>query len=333
MPKESYRTTPRRDAYVIIVRHIGAAQSTLLPCIPPFGSKRVHLRMAAACLRRVVLQAGRQGSCCLGFSSPAWQQSPVGSLWRLAGQPRGILPGPAWSRAARPLTTASSDEEEEGRTAKKKQDPRARKTVGSVGRKIHHRVVRVISELGEDLGPLHRADVIRIMDQRELKLVPLRENEEPPVYRLMTGKQIHEEQLKLRERQKAQPAPTQVKELTLSSDIARRDLDTKVKQIQSWVEKKLHVKVTVRKGSPAAEIAELEGVLEQVAQHLAGVATFISKPKAIKDGKAAMGTLRALSRAELSKLKSQEKQQLLLKEQDQVPETLTKDPQDKVLQS
>ncbi|MBN3321726.1 IF3M factor, partial [Atractosteus spatula] len=294
--------------------------------------------MAAGCLRRVVLQAGRQGSCCLGFSSPARLQSLVGSLWRLAGQPRGVLPGPAWSRAARPLTTASSREEEEGRRAKKKQDPRARKTVGSVGRKIHHRVVRVISELGEDLGAMHRADVIRIMDQRELKLVPLRENEEPPVFRLMTGKQIHEEQLKLRERQKAQPvshpvAPTQVKELTLSSDIARHDLDTKVKQIQSWVEKKHHVKVTVRKGSPAAEIAELEGVLEQVAQHLAGIATFISKPKTIKDGKAAMGILRALSRAELSKLKSQEKQQLLLKEQDQAPETLTNDPQDKVLQS
>lgn len=60
-----------------------------------------------------------------------------------------------------------------------------------------------MSETGEDMGSMHRADVIRIMDEQGLKLVLLSEHKDPPVYQLMSGKQIHEEQLKLREKPKA----------------------------------------------------------------------------------------------------------------------------------
>ncbi|TNN48223.1 Caspase-8 [Liparis tanakae] len=42
-----------------------------------------------------------------------------------------------------------------------------------------------------------------ILDEQGLKLVLLSESKDPPVYRLMSGKQTHEEQLKLREKQKA----------------------------------------------------------------------------------------------------------------------------------
>lgn len=54
---------------------------------------------------------------------------------------------------------------------------------------------------------MHRAEALKLMDQHGLKLVLLRENAEPPVYRLMTGQQIHEEQLKRAEKKKASPKP------------------------------------------------------------------------------------------------------------------------------
>lgn len=38
----------------------------------------------------------------------------------------------------------------------------------------------------------------------------------------------------------------QVKDLTLSSDIALHDLDTKLKQVSIWLEKKHHVRLTLR---------------------------------------------------------------------------------------
>lgn len=36
------------------------------------------------------------------------------------------------------------------------------------------------------------------------------------------------------------------KELSFSSAIAKNDLETKIKQITHWIEKKYHVKVTIR---------------------------------------------------------------------------------------
>lgn len=86
---------------------------------------------------------------------------------------------------------------------KKSVDPRARATVTAVGRKIPHRQIQVISDMGEYLGTMHRSDVIRIMDEKGLKLVLLSEHKDPPLYKMMSGKQIHEEQLKLREKQKS----------------------------------------------------------------------------------------------------------------------------------
>lgn len=38
----------------------------------------------------------------------------------------------------------------------------------------------------------------------------------------------------------------QVKDLTLSSDIALHDLDTKLKLVTSWLEKKHHVRLTLK---------------------------------------------------------------------------------------
>lgn len=38
----------------------------------------------------------------------------------------------------------------------------------------------------------------------------------------------------------------QQKELTFTTAIAQHDLDTKIKQIHQWIEKKHHVKVIVR---------------------------------------------------------------------------------------
>lgn len=63
------------------------------------------------------------------------------------------------------------------------------------------------------MGTMHRADVIRILDEKGLKLVLLSEHKDPPLYQLMTGKQIHEEQLKLREKQKSKAGRWSVSEV------------------------------------------------------------------------------------------------------------------------
>ncbi|CAL8314578.1 unnamed protein product [Lota lota] len=188
---------------------------------------------------------------------------------------------------------------------KKKQDPWARASIGSVGRKIQQRLLQVIGVGGESLGNMHRSDAIRLMDEQGLKLVLVDDAADPPLYQLMSGKQIHEEQLKLREKQKAKPATVQVKELTFSSDIASHDLSTKLKQVQSWLDKKNHVRITLRSRRTASTVS-LDQTLEEMVQQMPVTVGFVSKPKVIRDGRA-MCILRPPSAKELLSQKEKSK--------------------------
>ncbi|CAN9507952.1 unnamed protein product [Ophioblennius macclurei] len=201
----------------------------------------------------------------------------------------------------------STDAPETEQTPEPKKKAPALRTnvpIGSVGRKIPHREIQVIDENGEDLGTLHRADVVRIMDERHLKLVLLHEKKNPPVYQLMSGKQIHEEQLKQREKdkKKVKAAQVQVKELTFSAGIASHDLATKLKQAESWLEKKHHVRITLRSAHGQSNVTPVTA-LEQMVEQMETTVGFISKPQAIRDGRAAMCILRPPSAKELLQMK------------------------------
>ncbi|EHB00463.1 Translation initiation factor IF-3, mitochondrial [Heterocephalus glaber] len=185
------------------------------------------------------------------------------------------------------------------------QDGRKKKpndrTLTNTGRKIHARIIRVFDEKGSDLGNMHRADVIRLMDERDLRLVQRSTSVEPPEYQLMTGMQIHQERLKLREQEKAKPkaGPTVTKELTFSSNIGQHDLNTKSKQIQLWIEKKYQVQITIKKGKNADEPEnKTEEIFHEILQTMPGVATFLSRPQAVKGGRALMCVLRHLNKKE-----------------------------------
>ncbi|XP_039981525.1 translation initiation factor IF-3, mitochondrial [Xiphias gladius] len=246
--------------------------------------------MSGGCVRWVLNHAVR-AVCGLspGYRTPASRF--------LKCSERSNIVAASWSRP--PFSTAVDDTEQTPATKKKKQDPRAHATISSVGRKIPQRQIQVISETGENLGTMHRADVIRVMDEQGLKLVLLSEHKDPPVYQLMSGKQIHQEQLKLRERQKAKPAPVQVKELTFSCGIASHDLTTKLKQVESWLEKKHHVRITLRSGREDPAV-NLDTALEEMVQQMEIMVGFVSKPKIIRDGRAAMCVLRPPSAKEIS---------------------------------
>uniref|UniRef100_A0A8C4P508 Translation initiation factor IF-3, mitochondrial n=1 Tax=Dromaius novaehollandiae TaxID=8790 RepID=A0A8C4P508_DRONO len=185
-------------------------------------------------------------------------------------------------------------------------EPKRKAAFGSVGRRIPYRILHVINENGESLGNMHRAEALRLMDQHNLKLVLLRENAEPPVYRLMTGKQIHEEQLKRAEKKKASPKPGLVqKELSFSSTIAKNDLETKTKQIAQWIEKKYHVKITIKQTKDSN--TDMFMLFDQILKTVSEKATYLSKPKAIKDG-ASTCILRHMSEKELKAHQKLEKQ-------------------------
>ncbi|XP_028253793.1 translation initiation factor IF-3, mitochondrial [Parambassis ranga] len=223
----------------------------------------------------------------------------------------------SWSWS--PLCTAADNTVQPPAPKKKKQGSEAT-SVTSVGRKVPQRQIQVISESGEDLGIMSRADVFRKMDQQGLRLVLLTQNKDAPVYKLMSGKQIHEEQLKQRTQKKA--AAVQVKELTLSLGIAAHDLTNKLKQVESWLEKQHHVRITLRSGRATPDVS-LDTTLEQMLQQMEVMVGFVSQPKVIRDGKAAMCVVRQPSAKELAK--KQKSKAVESKSEDQTPRNTATD--------
>uniref|UniRef100_A0A8D0EVZ0 Translation initiation factor IF-3, mitochondrial n=1 Tax=Strix occidentalis caurina TaxID=311401 RepID=A0A8D0EVZ0_STROC len=184
-------------------------------------------------------------------------------------------------------------------------EPKRKAAFGSVGRRIPYRILHVINQDGESLGNMHRAEALKLMDQHNLKLVLLHENAEPPVYRLMTGQQIHEEQLKRAEKKKANPKPGMYKELSFSSAIAKNDLETKTKQITQWIEKKYHVKVTIRQAKDSN--TDMFTLFDQILEIVSEKATYVSKPKVTREGVSTC-ILRHMSDKELKAYQKMEKQ-------------------------
>ncbi|KAM9022189.1 translation initiation factor IF-3, mitochondrial isoform 1-T3 [Ara ararauna] len=177
---------------------------------------------------------------------------------------------------------------------------------GSVGRRIPYRILHVINHDGESLGNMHRAEALKLMDQHDLKLVLLCENVEPPVYRLMTGQQIHEEQLKRAEKKKSSAKSKMVlKELSFSSTIAKNDLDTKTKQIAQWIEKKYHVKITIRQAKDSN--TDMFMLFDQILETVSKKATYLSKPKITREGVSTC-ILRHMSDKELKAYQKMENQ-------------------------
>lgn len=120
-------------------------------------------------------------------------QATLAQLPHTASAPR-----PAYLIHAKALSTV---EDTQAERKKKKNET----DFSNVGRKISERIIHLFDEQGNDLGNLHRAEVIRLMDERDLRLVKRKPSAEPPEYQLMTGQQIHEERLRQREKEKARP--------------------------------------------------------------------------------------------------------------------------------
>nr|XP_005286716.2 LOW QUALITY PROTEIN: translation initiation factor IF-3, mitochondrial [Chrysemys picta bellii] len=262
--------------------------------------------MAALCLRKLIHQATRNETSCISkyLDIPLVQtmQKTTFSqaLMVMAGAKRRLMFVPTKSFC----TTEEAEKKPEG-----KKKTNAQRPFGSIGRKIPQQIIHVISENGNSLGNMHRGDVIRLMNERDLKLVPLCENKDPPVYRLMTGKQIHEEQLKRREKQKAssKAGPVQLKELTFSAAIAKHDLETKISQIQQWIDKKHHVRISVQQRNVADGPEKMLAFFDQIVKTMPEKATYLSQPRVIKEGKSTC-VLRHMSEKEVNEYRKMEKE-------------------------
>lgn len=149
-----------------------------------------------------------------------------------------------------------------------------------VNEEIQARQVRVIDENGEQVGIMSLRDALQMAYDRDLDLVEVAPNADPPVCRILNaGKFFYERTKKEREARKAQKT-VDVKEIRLSPKIGDHDVNYKVRDARRFLESGAKVKVRVRFRGREASHPELGmEVLQKVSEMLGDISTVEQPPQ------------------------------------------------------
>ncbi|MDV8112559.1 MULTISPECIES: translation initiation factor IF-3 [Paraclostridium] len=111
---------------------------------------------------------------------------------------------------------------------------------------IRDKEIRVLSETGEQLGIMTSRDAQLMANEKNLDLVKISPNANPPVCKLMDyGKYKYEQSRKEKESKKKQKVVT-VKEVRLRPGIEENDINTKANNAIKFLKKGDKVKVELR---------------------------------------------------------------------------------------
>ncbi len=149
-----------------------------------------------------------------------------------------------------------------------------------VNEEIRGSKFRVISDDGEQLGILSRDEALRIAEEKNLDLVCVSPNADPPVCKILDyGKFRYDQQKKEKEAKKKQ-TQTQVKEIRLSTFIEEHDIQVKANTASKFLKAGDKVKVTLRfRGRERDYKSRGFEVMEQFAEVVSEVADVEKKPK------------------------------------------------------
>jgi len=139
--------------------------------------------------------------------------------------------------------------------------------------------LRVIDSDGKQLGILPRREALRLADERELDLVEVAPNAEPPVVKLMDyGKYQYEKAKREREARKARKE-IEVKEVRLRPKTDDHDINFKVRQARSFLESGAKVKIRMRfRGREIYNLDVAKQQFDRFASELADVGTIEQRP-------------------------------------------------------
>lgn len=151
-----------------------------------------------------------------------------------------------------------------------------------INERIRVREVRLIDDQGGQLGIIPTVDALRMARERDLDLVEVAPNANPPVCKILDfGRYRFEQEKKLRDSKKKQKI-LKLKEIRMQPKIGPGDLDTKAKHIQEFLDEGDKVKVTIRfRGRELAHTELGFDVLKEVLKRLTS-AYVIEKPAAME---------------------------------------------------
>lgn len=115
--------------------------------------------------------------------------------------------------------------------------------------KVNHEIksfkIHLINENGKPLGTMDKEKALQVAEERNLDLVEVSPNANPPVCRLMDYGRYKYQQIKKEHKQKTKTKQKEMKNIRLSVRIETHDLTVKLKQAEKFLTKGHKVKVVL----------------------------------------------------------------------------------------
>ena len=149
-----------------------------------------------------------------------------------------------------------------------------------INRQIRAKEVQLIGDNGEKLGVFTLEDAIEKAESKDLDLVLVSPNVNPPVCKIMNYGKYKFEQAKKEKEAKKKQKVLEVKELRVTPNIEEHDFGFKSKNARKFLQDGNKVKITVRfRGREVNNTKAGETVLNKFIEELEDVSTVEKKPK------------------------------------------------------
>ena len=153
-----------------------------------------------------------------------------------------------------------------------------------VNEQIRVKQVQLIDDQGQKLGVMDTRKALDIAYEKNLDLVLVAPNGNPPVCKIMNYGKYKFEQAKKEKEAKKKQKTFELKELRITPNTEEHDFNFKVKNAKKFIEDGCKVKITVRfRGRELNYVKQGENILNKFIEELSDVATAEKKP--ILEGK------------------------------------------------
>lgn len=148
-----------------------------------------------------------------------------------------------------------------------------------INEQIRLKQVQLIDDQGQKLGVMDTAEALDIAYDKNLDLVLVAPNGNPPVCKIMNYGKYKFEQAKKEKEAKKKQKTFELKELRITPNTEEHDFNFKVKNAKKFLEDGCKVKITVRfRGRELNYVKQGETILNKFIEELSEVAVPEKKP-------------------------------------------------------
>jgi translation initiation factor IF-3 len=105
--------------------------------------------------------------------------------------------------------------------------------------------LRIVDEDGAQLGVMSRLEALRMAEDKELDLVEISPNADPPVAKIVDWGKFNYQRTKQQQKNKKAAKTLEMKQMRFGLKISEHDLGTKLKKVTSFLEAGHKVKIVI----------------------------------------------------------------------------------------